>query len=89
MEASEIYTSIYDSVIEKLNSGFLLNIKAVKWEIRSLTKRINVLVAGANFASCIEEVERVEEKLEYLREERRAYLDILSYVNKKIKESKL
>ena len=50
---------------------------------------MDILCTGVNFTKDLEEVEKVEERLDILRSQKRAYRDILKYVNKRIKETEL
>lgn len=86
----EAYQSIYQPLFEKLNSGkFFSNIPAIRKRIKVLNHRMDILCTGVNFAKDLEEVEKVDERLDILRGQKRAYQDILKYVNKRIKETEL
>lgn len=86
----EAYQAIYQPLFDKLNSGkFFPNIQGIRKQIKSLSHRMDVLCTGANFAKDLKEVEKVEERLDALRGQKRAYQDILKYVNKRIKETEL
>lgn len=86
----EAYQAVYQPLFDKLNSGkFFPNIPAIKEEIRELSHRMDILCTGAYFARDLDEVNKVEDRLDALRGQRRAYWDILKYVNKRIKETKL
>lgn len=86
----EAYKAVYQPLFDKLNSGeFFPNIPAIKEEIRELSHRMDILCTGVNFAKDLKEVEKVEERLDVLRGQKRAYQDILKYVNKRIKEAEL
>lgn len=86
----EAYQSIFQPLVEKLNSGkFFPNIKAIRQQIQELNCHIKVLFSGVNFAKDLEEVHRVEDILEVYRGQKRAYQDILKYINKRIKETEL
>ena len=75
---------------EKLNSGRLFpNISAIRNKIKDLNRRMDVLSNGVFFASSLEEVEIVEDRLGVLRGQKRAYQDILDYVNWRINDTKL
>lgn len=50
---------------------------------------MNILCAGVNFAKDLEEVNKVEDILDTLGGQKRAYQDILKYINKRIKETEL
>lgn len=81
---------VYYPLFDKLNSGkFLPNIQEIRKQIKELNHRMNVLCTGVNFAKDLEEVKRVEDILDILRGQKRAYQDILKYVNKRIKENEL
>ena len=86
----EAYQAVYQPLFDKLNSGkFFPNIQGIRKQIKELNHRMDVLCTGANFAKDLKEVEKVEERLDALRGQKRAYQDILKYVNKKIKETEL
>lgn len=86
----ESYQAIYQTLFDKLNRGnFFPNIPAIRKEIRELNHRMDILCTGANFAKDLEEVNKVEDRLDALRGQKRAYQDILKYVNKRIKETEL
>lgn len=81
----EAYQSVYQPLIEKLNSGkFLPNIPAIKYNIRKLNQRIDILCSGANFAEDLEELKRIEDRLDALTGQMRALQDILKYVINRI-----
>lgn len=86
----DAYQEIYQLLFDKLNSGkFFLNIRATRREIRDIERRMDVLCTGVNFAKDLDEVNKVDERLDVLRGQKRAYQDILKYVNKRIKEVEL
>lgn len=86
----QAYQEVYQPLCEKLNSGrFFPNISAIRNEIKDLNRRMDILCTGVNFAKDLEEVEKVDERLDILRGRKRAYKDILKYVNKRIKETEL
>lgn len=86
----EAYQSIYQPLFDKLNSGkFFPNIPAIRKRIKVLSHCMDILCTGVNFTKDLEEVEKVEERLDILRSQKRAYRDILKYVNKRIKETEL
>lgn len=86
----EAYQAIYHPLFDKLNCGkFFPNIPAIKNKIRELSHRMDILCTRANFAKDLEEVYKIEDRLDALRGQNRAYQDILKYVNKRIKETKL
>lgn len=86
----EAYQAIYKPIFEALNRGNLFpNIPAIRKEIRELNHRMNILCDGVNFAKDLEEVNKVEDRLDALRGQKRAYQDILKYVNKRIIETEL
>lgn len=86
----EAYQSVYQPLFDKLNSGrFFPNISAIRNEIKDLNRRMDILCTGVNFAKDIEEVEKVDERLDALRGQKRAYQDILKYISKRIKETEL
>ncbi len=86
----DAYQSVYQPLFDKLNSGkFFLNIPAIRKRIKVLNHRMDILCTGVNFAKDLEEVEKVDERLDVLRGQKRAYQDILKYVNKRIKEAEL
>lgn len=84
----EAYQSVYQPLIEKLNSGkFLPNIPAIKYNIRKLNHRIDSLYSGANFAEDLEELKIIEDRLDALTGQMRALQDILKYVINRIKKT--
>lgn len=84
----DAYQAVYQPLYDKLNSGrFFPNIQAIRKEIKKLNHRMDVLRTGVFFATSLEEVEIVEDRLDVLRDQKRAYQDILQYVNWRIKES--
>lgn len=84
------YQAIYKPIFEALNSGkFFPNIPAIRKKIRELNHRMNILCARVNFAKDLEEVNKVEDILDTLGGQKRAYQDILKYINKRIKETEL
>lgn len=86
----EAYKAVYQPLFDKLNCGkFFPNIPAIKNKIRELNHRMDILCTGVDFAKDLEEVKRVEDILDILRGQKRAYQDILKYVNKRIKENEL
>ena len=86
----EAYKAVYQPLFDKLNSGnFFPNIPAIKNRKRELSHRMNILCTGVNFAKDLEDVNKVEDRLDALRGQKRAYQDILKYVNKRIKETEL
>ena len=86
----EAYKAVYQLLFDKLNSGkFFPNILAIRKEIRKLSRSMDILCTGVNFAKDLEEVNKVEDRLDALRGQKRAYQDILKYVNKRIKEAEL
>lgn len=81
----EAYQSVYQPLIEKLNSGkFLPNIPAIKYNIRKLNHRIDILCSGANFTKDLEELKIIEDRLDALTGHMRALQDILKYVINRI-----
>lgn len=86
----QAYQEVYQPLYEKLNSGRLFpNISAIRNKIKDLNRRMDVLSNGVFFASSLEEVEIVEDRLDVLRGQKRAYQDILDYVNWRINDTKL
>lgn len=86
----DAYQSVYQLLFDKLNSGkFFPNIQAMRKKVKELNHRMDILCAGVNFAKDLEEVSKVEDRLDALRGKKRAYQDILKYVNKRIKETEL
>lgn len=84
------YQAVYQPLFDKLNSGkFFPNIPAIKNKIREVNHRMDILCTGVNFAKDLEEVNKVEDRLDALRGQKRAYQDLLKYVNKRIKETEL
>ena len=86
----ESYQAVYQPLFDKLNSGkFFPNVQAIRKKVKELNHRMDILCTGANFAKDLKEVEKVEERLDALRGQKRAYQDILKYVNNRIKETEL
>lgn len=86
----EAYKVVYNYLYDKLNSGkFFPNIQGIRKQIKSLSHRMDILCAGVNFAKDLEEVNKVEDILDTLGGQKRAYQDILKYINKRIKETEL
>lgn len=86
----EAYQSVYQPLFDKLNSGkFFPDITAIRKRIKVLNHSMNILCTGVNFAKDFEEVEKVDERLNILRGQKRVYQDILKYVNKRINETEL
>lgn len=86
----DAYQSVYQPLFDKLNSGkFFPNIPAIRKRIKVLNHRMDILCTWVNFAKDLEEVEKADERLDVLRGQKRAYQDILKYVNKRIKETEL
>lgn len=86
----DAYQSVYQPLFDKLNSGkFFPNIPVIRNRIKVLNHRMDILCTGVHFAKDLEEVEKVDERLDVLRGQKRAYQDILKYVNKRIKEAEL
>ncbi len=86
----EAYQSVYQPLFDKLNSGiFFPDITAIRKRIKVLSHSMNILCTGVNFAKDFEEVEKVDERLNILRGQKRVYQDILKYVNKRINETEL
>lgn len=48
---------------------------------------MDILCTGANFAKDLDEVNKVEDRLDALRGQKRAYQDILKYIKKRINET--
>ena len=82
----EAYQSVYQPLIDKLNSGKFLNIPAIKYNIRKLNHRIDSLCTGVYFAKDLDEVKKVEDRYYALMGQMRALQDILKYVKNRIKE---
>lgn len=82
----EAYKAVYQPLFDKLNSGkFLPNIPAIKYNIRKLNHSIDILCSGANFAKDLEELKRIEDRLDALTGQMRALQDVLKYVKNRIK----
>lgn len=78
----EAYQAVYQPLFDKLESGnFFPNIQAIKNEVKRLSHRMDILCTGANFAKDLDEVNKVEDRLEALRGQQRALKDILKYIN--------
>lgn len=86
----DAYQSVYQPLFDKLNSGkFFPNIQAIRKKVKELNHRMDILCTGVNFAKDLKEVEKVEDRLDALRGQKRAYQYILKYVNNRIKETEL
>lgn len=86
----DAYQSVYQPFFDKLNSEkFFPNIPAIRKRIKVLNHRMDILCTGVNFAKDLEEVEKADERLDILSGQKRAYQDILDYVNRRINETKL
>lgn len=86
----DVYQSVYQPLFDKLNSGkFFPNIQAIRKKVKELNHRMDILCTGVNFAKDLKEVEKVEDRLDALRGQKRAYQDILKYVNNRIKKTEL
>lgn len=86
----QAYQEVYQPLYEKLNSGrFFPNISSIRNKIKDLNRRMDVLSNGVFFASSLEVVEIVEDRLDVLRGQKRAYQDILDYVNRRMNDTKL
>lgn len=86
----DAYQSVYQPLFDKLNSGkFFPNIQAIRKKVKELNHRMDILCTGVNFAKDLKEVHKVEDRLDALRGQKRAYQDILKYVNNRIKETEL
>lgn len=86
----DAYQSVYQPLFDKLNSGkFFPNIQAIRKKVKELNHRMDILCTGVNFAKDLKEVEKVEDRLDALRGQKRAYQDILKYVNNRIKKTEL
>lgn len=84
----EAHQSVYQPLFDKLNSGkFFPNIQRIIKQIKELDYRIDILCTCVNFVKDFEEVGLIEERLDVLRGQKRAYQDILKYVNKRIRET--
>lgn len=81
----DAYQSVYQPLFDKLNSGnFFPNIQAIKNEVKRLNHRMDILCSGANFAEDLEELKRIEDRLDALTGQKRALQDILKYVINRI-----
>lgn len=86
----EAYQAVYQPLFDKLNSGkFFPNVQAIRKKVKELNHRMDILCTGVNFAKDLEEVGKIEERLDVLRGQKRAYQDILKYISKRIKETEL
>ncbi len=83
----EAYQEVYQILYDELQTGdFLIDEKAVRRGVRKINSRIKSLCFGVNFANSLREV---DDTVEMLKGRKRAYQDILKYVRKRIKETKL
>lgn len=84
----ESYQAVYQPLFDKLNSGkFFPNIQGIRKQIKELNHRMDIFCTGVNFAKDLEEVGKVEDILDTLRGQKRAYRDILKYIKKRINET--
>lgn len=84
----ESYQAVYQPLFDKLNSGkFFPNIQGIRKQIKELNHRMDIFCTGVNFAKDLEEVGKVEDILDTLRGQKRAYQDILKYIKKRIYET--
>lgn len=81
----EAYQAVYQPLFDKLNSGnFFPNVPAIRKVVRELDKQMDTLLSGIVFAKDLEEVNKVDGLLDVLKGRRRAYQDIIKYVNGRI-----
>ena len=86
----EAYQAVYQPLFDKLNSGnFFPNVPAIRKVIRELDKRMDTLLSGVFFAKDLEEVNKVDGLLDVLKGQKRAYQDIIKYVNGRIGQQNL
>lgn len=86
----EAYKAVYQPLFDKLNSGnFFPNVPAIRKVIRELDKRMDTLLSGVVFAKDLEEVDKVDGLLDVLKGQKRAYQDIIKYVNGRIGQQNL
>lgn len=86
----DAYQAVYQPLFDKLNSGnFFPNVPAIRKVIRELDKRMDTLLSGAVFAKGLEEVNKVDDLLDVLKGQKRAYQDIIKYVNGRIGQQNL
>ena len=86
----EAYQAVYQPLFDKLNSGnFFPNVPAIRKVIRELDKQMDTLLSGVVFAKDLEEVNKVDGLLDVLKGQKRAYQDIIKYVNGRIGQQNL
>nr|DAX44853.1 MAG TPA: hypothetical protein [Caudoviricetes sp.] len=86
----DAYQAVYQPLFDKLKSGnFFPNVPAIRKVIRELDKRMDTLCSGVVFAKDLEEVNRVDGLLDILKGQKRAYQDIIKYVNGRIGQQNL
>lgn len=81
-----VYRDLKDNFDKKMSEGYLPNVSGIKKEILSLKRKIKRVTDGACFARNMEEVDKTEHILARLMGQLKAYQDILSNVNERIKE---
>lgn len=84
-----IYTDLYNSVINDLESGkFLPNLKAIRKQIADAKKTIRVLVKGAAFCQNMEMLAKTERRIQLAKQKRDAMVAIMEYINEKMRYKK-
>ena len=84
-----IYTDLYNSVINDLESGkFLPNLKAIRKQIADAKKTIRVLVKGAAFCQNMEMLAKTERRIQLAKQRRDAMVAIMEYINEKMRYKK-
>lgn len=84
-----IYTDLYNSIINDLESGkFLTNMKAIRNQIREAKKSIDVLRKGSVFCQNLEILEKTERKLQLTKDKLNAMNTVVVYIKnrQKVKE---
>lgn len=84
-----IYTDLYNSIINDLESGkFLPNMKAIRNQIREEKKSIDVLRKGSVFCQNLEILEKTERKLQLAKDKLNAMNAVVVYIKnrQKVKE---
>lgn len=82
-----IYTDLYNSTINDLESGkFLPNLKAIRKQIADAKKSIRILVNGSAFYQDLEMLAKTEHQLKLRKDKLNAMVAIYEYIKKKQRE---
>ena len=79
-----IYTDLYNSAINDLDSGrFLPNIKAVRKQIADAKKSIRILTNGVVFCQDLDMLAKTERNLQRAKDKLNALNAVYEYIRKK------